>query len=249
MARKATKASGTASALDVLRPPGGWPTAPSGIANASIIGMWLLDACKNDGVPEVALSNLTGWAWAQGHLLLTDLRRNEISPKLKEERARAVKIRGLALALAAEMRGVDHWAALLKPLLIKGLYNDRPISQLDNLAAVFNLAWQDWGKDAHPLELVAHLAKSYDSRLATLSGRGSPNLYRRQQGDPRLVLARGVRRQLKMLFGPEGAPGTLGGRAEECMRRIWRFATECDPDRANLLYFLVEAVKRERPQQ
>lgn len=240
--------SGTASALDDLRPRNGWPTNPVAPEARAGIVAWFTSQCEAEGVRPAALSGVDGWVLSQGLLLLANLRANDVSPNLVTERGRAGRIRSLALSLAGELRSVETWSNLLEPLAKTGQLRDRPAAQLDNIAAVFNLAWQGWGRHSHPLELLAYLAKAYDARLEKLGGGGSGNLFRRRKGDPRLSLARGVRRQLQALFGPNGAPTSDGGRTHQCICQIWQYATGCDPDAANLLYY-VNSAGRGQPQQ
>lgn len=241
--------SGTASSLDKIRPQDGWPNAPVAPESKTAIAAWLVGQCQAENVQPATLAEIEGWVFAQGFGLLTNLRANEASPNLAEERARAVKIRGLALSLAGELREVETWGSLAGPLARTGQLRGFTNAGLDNLATVFNLTWQDWGRHSHPLEILAQLAKNYDARLVKLSGPGSPNLFRRRNGDPRFLLARGVRLQLMTVLGPYSAPASDGSRAHTLMRQIWRYATGGDPDRANLLHFLMAASKQKAPQQ
>ena len=208
------------------RSPAGWPIRPVGGGDkCGEIARWLFPSMEQRSLPELISNNADAyrWVYAVATFLLEDLRMEEKSLHLADERARLEGIVDLASKLRSKIRAYEgatghlaHVAAstgFLKLMALPGGIAYERVAPHEIL-----------GRPLDELEKRAEAALAELEKIGR-PGRDKDKLSTRVYGSPRKALAVRCAILLVAARGLKGAPISYGGPVAELSERIWEFAT------------------------
>ena len=234
--------------LETCRPPGGWPSKPVGSRTEldALARCLIEEACALGSLGSLpqhfrSEGDLRGRLFGVAVNLLRNLRDNDGSPTLAEEKQRVDDARGLAVDLRNKLLSLYELEPMMLELHRLGADEGWQAETLpSSTQAAKALVWGNWPPGFHPLDALSNALDAYKGLLAKLPVSEKNDLHRRRSDDPRRGFVTTCVRIYEELLGAGTASKQEEGRFADFVALLWHYATGLDAASVDLRRMVVE---------